>query len=480
MHSEFLFLKKELFMKFSIRLTSILLCLMVLVSLAGCQDNTAVTEPDDGTLPPVDPKTMYAAARLEIDNSPDLQLIISMEQQRTVGDETYSHQVNALATYSGLHTDSLSAIIDENFSFGTYDGTYSTFYKDSVAYSQTMDFAFSTPMAADTFLAEQLPAILLDASLYSTITAETTSVGTTIRFANSGSLERWLADPSEVQFISAEGAAVLNKNGKLLSTSYTAKYLTGEVTHCISVSVSVSIPASNELSLQFPQTLDTATTILHFQTPRLLFAAVGDICATQKLSGSYTETLYCEAADSIRKQQVNILSQGIGAELYASVDFATTLTNYAGNAETNTQTELYENGIYSYSMNGGKPTVLQNVTAEQMRTYCEDTILSALLSIDYLGGAQLVDNGETYTLKLTGTEAMADALCDSIYTILNLDLDETAQSYTTNKIGGYLTLDKVTGLPLEAGIFLTRIHVIGGSTYTMTYQLDETISLYGE
>jgi len=139
MHSEFLFLKKELFMKFSIRLTSILLCLMVLVSLAGCQDNTAVTEPDDGTLPPVDPKTMYAAARLEIDNSPDLQLIISMEQQRTVGDETYSHQVNALATYSGLHTDSLSAIIDENFSFGTYDGTYSTFYKDSVAYSQTID-----------------------------------------------------------------------------------------------------------------------------------------------------------------------------------------------------------------------------------------------------------------------------------------------------------------------------------------------------
>ena len=467
-------------MKFSTSLTCILLCFMMLLGLSGCQENTAPTEPDDETLPPVDPRTMYAAARLEIDNAPNLQLIISMEQQRTVGNETYSHQVNALASYAGLHTDSLSAIIEENFSFGTYDGTYGTFYKDGQAYAQTMGFTFSTPMSADTFLTEQLPAILLDASLYSTVSTETTSVGTTIRFANSGSLERWLADPSEVQFISAEGTAVLNKNGKLLSTSYTAQYLTGEVSHSLTVSVSVSIPTTADLSEKFPQDLDSATLISHFAAPRTLLAAVGDICATQNLSGSYTETLYCEAADSIRTQQVNILSQGIGAELYASVDFATTLTNYAGNAVTNTQTETYKDGVYTYSINGNKPTVLQNATAEQMRTFCEDTILSSLLTIEYLANAQIVDNGDTYTLQFTGTETMAETLCDSIYTILNLDLDATAQSYATNKIGGYLTLDKVTGLPLEAGIFLTRIHVIGGSSYTMTYQLDETISLCAE
>ena len=114
-----------------------------------------------------------------------------------------------------------------------------------------------------------------------------------------------------------------------------------------------------------------------------------------------------------------------------------------------------------------------------MRTYCEDTVLSALLSIDYLAAAQLIDEGDVYKLQLSGTEAMAEDLCDTIFAILDMNLDLTADSYTTNNIGGYLILDKATGLPMEAGIYLTRTHIIGGAPYTMTYELTETLSLPG-
>ena len=460
------------------KLYPVFLCIAMLLCLLGCNTQSPeVTDPTEESQPPADPRTVYTNARQFINYAPNLRLVISGTEIRTVGSETYTKSTNAVASYAGLRTDALSAVVEENLTFGTYENTYKTYYFDGIAYAQTMDYAFSNTMTAEEFMAIQIPAVLLDASLYGAVTTETSLAGTTLRFSDPSALEGWVSKPADMELISAEGTALIGKTGKLLSSTYSAQYTVGQVEYTLTVSVTISTPVSLDLSESYPPELAAATPISQFTAPRLLLQAVGDICATQNLSAEYAEILDCEAADSIRKQQVQVTTQGFGDSFAAMVDYTATLTNYAGLTDVNTQQETFENGAYTYSLNGSKPTVLQSVTVEQMRTYCEDTVLSALLSIDYLSGTELTDNGDTYTLRLAGTEAMAEDLCDSIYTMLNMDLDSTADSYKTDRIGGYLTVDKATGLPVGAGICLTRTHVIGGASYVMTYELDETIKL---
>ena len=458
-------------------LLCLLLCLSLTVCFTGCDQTPDATEPPVETQPPMDPQVLYATARQAVESAADLRLVISMEEQHFVGDTAYIRSANTIASYSGLHTEGFAAVIEENLTFGSYENNYKTYYTDGIGYAQILDYAFRTAMTPEEFLAEQIPAVLVDASLYGKLTDTVGVTGTTLRFTEPTALESWVTTSPDAQLISAEATALVNKAGRLLSTGYRAKYKIGQITYDLTVTVTVSTPNSMVLSDQFPETLGSAASISCFTAPRLLLQAVGDICATQDFSAAYAETLYCEAADSIRKQQVQVSTQGTGDSYSAFLDYTTTLTNYAGKTEINTQKETYENGTYTYSLNDSVPTILQNVTIQQMRTYCEDTVLSALLSIDYLSGAVLIDNGDTYKLQLTATEAMAEDLCDSIYTIINMDLDATAESYSTKSIGGYLILDKATGLPLEACISLSRTHVLGGTSYSMTYELRETITL---
>ena len=65
----------------------------------------------------------------------------------------------------------------------------------------------------------------------------------------------------------------------------------------------------------------------------------------------------------------------------------------------------------------------------------------------------------------------------SIYSIFNANLDTYAESYTTPTAGGYLYIDKESGLPVALGIELERVHVSGEVSYPLTYELDQTMQL---
>ena len=205
-------------MKSLTKLCLIFLCIAMLLCLFGCYTQTPdVTDPTEESQPPADPRTVYTNARQLINYAPNLRLVISGTEIRTVGSETYTRSTNAVASYAGLHTDTPTAVVEENLTFGTYENVYKTYYLDGTAYAQIMDYAFSNTMTAEEFMAGQIPAILLDASLYGTITEETGLAGTTLRFSDPSALEGWVAEPAKLELISAEGTALISKAGKLLS-----------------------------------------------------------------------------------------------------------------------------------------------------------------------------------------------------------------------------------------------------------------------
>ena len=68
-------------------------------------------------------------------------------------------------------------------------------------------------------------------------------------------------------------------------------------------------------------------------------------------------------------------------------------------------------------------------------------------------------------------------MMENISQFLQVDLDEKATEKKTVAAGGYLVIDRETGLPTAMGLNMERQHTIDGITYTLTYSLDQTMAL---
>ena len=456
-------------MKLRTKLTAALLCLVALLCLFGCNNTPADTEPP---LSVADIIATYETAGKPIAESATQHLTITSQEQRTVGGETYTEKVSGTAYYKDLGKDTFSASVDVTLLNGTYENKYSELYVGGTAYAQVMDRAFSAAMTKDEFLARQIPALLLDGKLYRTVITEQVEGKTLYRFSDADKLESWVTNCDTTTLSSAEGVATVDENGVLTEMTYKASYTCGAADYTREVTVAVTTEPTDK-GIVAPA---ESTSLTFFDAPKLLLRAAGDIYTAKSISSSYSENLYSQAAAIIRTQSAQIDTWGAGESFMASTDYTASLTNYTNTANVNTQKETFRDGVYSYSTNGAEP-VKSDVTAAQMRSYCEDTILSAFFTIDALSAAELTDTGDFYCISLHGTDAAANKLCSSIYSILGVDLDGYAASYTTDDISGYVTIDKHTSLPTAAGMTMARTHMISNVAYSLTYQLDQSVNL---
>lgn len=465
-------------MKIWTRFLALMLCVCLLLSLIGCsKDSQQVSVPDTEPLSDADVRALYASARQPVDAAANLSMNMQYTQSRGVGAEAYTEQIAATAAYTGLGTGSMEALINENLTIGTYEAQYTQSYMDGAAYCQVSGCSFTTPMSADEFLADQIPAVLLDASLYGSLSCETTEEGTVITFAKASSLEGWAEECTQAELILASGTATLDTNGVLTATTYHAEYSLSATVYTLDVSVTVTLPKKQILRIQQPEYLSDCTALTCFRAPRMLLQVVGNVYSSQAMTGSTSEMLYCEVASAFRTQLIQIDTYGSGDDFMAKTDYTVSLTDYANNTVSNTKTETFRNGVYSYTANNSGAGTQSGITAQQMRTYCEDALLAALFTPNYLADAVLTDTGDFYYLTFRGTDAFAEDLYDKVYSILQMDLDGYAPNYTTDEASGYLTVNKYTGLPTAMGLYLSRSHVIDKVSYKTTYQLDQSLNL---
>ena len=456
-------------MKLRTKLTAALLCLVALLCLFGCNNTPADTEP---TLSVAEIVASYEAICKPLAESATQQLTITSQEQRTVGGETYTEKVTGTAYYKDLGKDTFSASVDVTLLNGTYENKYSELYVNGTAYAQVMERAFSAIMTQDEFLERQIPAILLDGKLYQTVITEQVEGKTLYRFSDAAKLESWVTNCDSATLSSAEGVATVDENGVLTEMTYTAAYSCGATEYTLAVTV---CPSTEPALVEYAAPAES-TPLTFLDAPRLLIKAAGDIYTSKAITGSYSEHLYSQAAAIDRTQSAQIDIWGEGDSFMAATSYIASLTNYTNTATVNTQKETFRDGSYSYSTNGGEP-VNSDVTAEQMRSYCEQTILSAFFTIDSLSGAELADTGDFYYITFKGTDAAATRLCSSIYSILGVDLDGYAESFTTKDISGYMTIDKHTGLPTAAGMSMERSHMISNVAYSLTFRLDQSVNL---
>ncbi len=422
----------------------------------------------------------YAQAIENVEQAPDLTLAVEYTLKRTVDGEVYSEKMTETASYRGLGTDSAVASVKQQVAFGPYETQYCEYYRKGTAYCKTEDSAFRTKMTMQQFQSRQIPAVLLDAALYQSVKVEKNFDGTVITFSAPQKLERWATDYTGAVLSSATGTVTLDKDGKLAGSAYTAEFTCGKTSYALQVKVTVKQEAAEALDEDLASIPKKCPELNYFDAPRKILQVVGDVYTAQAMSAEYTETVNSVAFARKRSQTSTFDIYGTGADFMAQSSYEVINTDYSNTPSTNSEVVIFRDNTCTSSLNGAKPTVREGITAEAMRTFCEDAVLAALFTPNHLQNATMTEKSGQLQIKFTGNTAFADNLCSSIYSIFNANLDTYAESYTTPTAGGYLCIDKATGLPTALGIVLERVHVAGDVSYPLTYQLDQTMQLPGK
>ena len=466
-------------MKTALRLIAALLCAVFLLGMFGCSEKPEDTQPTETIAPALSVQERYTQAREDILTASNQILDYTLSEIRTVGGQNYSEKATGTASFSGIGTDTMEAIIEEDLTYGTLSAEHTLTYCEGTAYSQISGCTFASSVSAADFVSQQLPAVLLDGALYSSMEMETNTDGSVITFADPTALEAWVSGSAYAVLVSASGTATMDTSGNLIASSYNATYTCGPASYTLEVTVRVSAPETLDLSAVHPEHTDNVVSLSCLEAPRLLMRAVGAVFTAQDMQCSISETIYSQAIPLIRSRQASAAISGAGKDMVAALTSTIQVTDYRGQAANSSQDYRFANGVCTSSVNGADPTVQTGMTEETMRTSIEDTILSGLFATGYLAGAELTDTGDFYILRFTGNEAYCNDLSADIGAFLNMDLDGIASSYETKEAAGYLSINKQTGLPTAMGISFARVHTFGEVPYQLTYQLDQALTLSG-
>ncbi len=464
------------------RMAVFAVCLGILAVLMGCQKippepttvpPTTVTTP---TQPPLSPKEKYDLAKQQLENASNWILEYTLEESRTVGENTYTKTVSGKASFSKLYSPDMMAVVEEQLSYGDYSSAYMEVYCEGTAYSQVNQSHFKSDMEPENFVERQLPAALLSSKRYQSIQETPGENGTVITFEDAKTLEDWAAKTG-AKLVSASGTAVLDSSSTLRETASNITYLLGDTQYSVTASMRVTAPAGLDLSGTHQEHIKGSVLIQDLDAPKLLLQIVGDVYASDVLHCDAVESIYSQAIPLAYSQNTLIDLSGREEKLSASVDYTSHLSDYRGNISTNSQTDAFADGVFTTVKNGGTPQESTTVTAQQMRSYCEDRILAALAAPKYWKNAVITVKKDSIRIDIEGNFAYVSDMMDNVSQFLQVDLESKATTKETKSAGGYIELDRETGLPTAMGLNLERHHTIDTIPYQLTYRLEQNMNL---
>ncbi|MBE6959874.1 MAG: hypothetical protein E7448_04020 [Ruminococcaceae bacterium] len=464
-------------MKYAVRLIAAVLSWILLLNLVACSDPAPAPEhPTAPTQPVLTAGEIYDAAKAKVLVAPNRITSYTITRQSTVaGQQTYHESTLGTASFSDVGTENMIAIVDEDLVYGTVKAEHLLSFCNGRTYSRISGCVFGADMTATEFMDQQLPAALLDATLYESIVLANNSDGAVITFSQPKDMENWVDTPSGATMVSAGGTATLDTDGVLVQTTYKAEYTCGDVQFSLTVSLRCTTPAQLELSSLHPEHPEDYATLSCLDAPKLLLRAAGNIFSSNTISATAEETIYSEMIPLTRQRSSQISASGQGQTLLATLSNTVSVKDYRDQPSITTQTYSFQNGVCSVIIDGGEPTVQPEISAQSMRASIEDTLLSALFATRYLAGATITEQEDVYRLEFTGNEAYCEDLTQALSGFLNLSMEGVTSHHST-LANGYLCIDKVTGLPVAMGMYFSRTHMFGDIPYRMSYQLDQVIS----
>ncbi len=480
------------------RLIALILCLGMLLSLFGCTgdpvENTAPTEPP--TEAPTEPPAtdIYAQAREALAARTDISLAVVITTYTTVDGDEFSQRSTQTLTYRGIGTDAPQVLMDETIEFSVHSEdteelteeekedsklTYREIYDQGTVYAALTDiYHFSGAVEQETLAARYTPVVLLDAALYGSLTSEKSGSSTKILFSEPTAAEGW-AMPEGAEMKEASGSALVSEDGDMEQMDYTVTYTYGPAEIRLEVQ---SKPLAETAEITVPADPTAYPTLQNIDVLKIPMVSSCLLAQADSISTSSLESLFCQAAGVMRNQSCSANLHGRRENTLAKVESNVFFKDYgSGEDQEYEQEEVYIDGKYTITVNDGLPTSQSNITWEQIREYCSQTMMAAMVGTigsDFWADAVITDMGSVYLIEYTLNENFGNSIQNGICKMLWDDpsfLMNLSSGYVNNETSGYLSVDKYTGLPVACGYYYEGTHTIQGGEYALTLQYDQSV-----
>lgn len=463
------------------KILSLLLCAAMLFSLAACS-TTAETPAEQQAAEPTAAE-VYAQAAAALDESDVLSLQNDITLITTAGADCYTEEFSQTLELRGRSGDSLSASLTERCEYGKVTEMLEEVYSGGVLYSKLNGYSYQSELSREAFEDYIFPVILLSAELYDTVEWKDED---TIRFADPIGPEAWLG-LEEKDLIDAEGFVDLDAEGRIVKSGFEAKYNSGAAKIRLSITSTLQEPGTEEIAA--PAKPDQYVLLPDPYVPQMLFRAEGLSGKSTAISFTQMETFtmldLSYGMDSVARAQTFAYDCcGDLNDLVANMDASVTASApYYGETYSTVQNEHFENGVYTYTVDGDA-TQEQGVYAVDMRSYYQTQLCTQIPTASEFSEYTLTDLGGSCLIEFAYKEDTFDT--SEGYILYNLFSDEnflkdiSQQSSVEageRKGEGYIGIDKATGLPTSVGISYTAEYLIDGMSYSLGYEFVQAMNI---
>ena len=448
------------------RTVTAVLCVTLLFLITGCFNSNGTDE----TPPSKDAVcAAYLQAAETIRTADNLSVYIGTMTETTINGQTYSLTSQQQLDFRTDSTNGFQASSNETVQIGAHKFTVSELYSGNINYIQINDQKFKSATTAEAFTDRFAPTVLLDCDLYKDIQFEQKNGSTAIAFSQPTGAEPW-ALPDGAEFLDGQGYAVLNSNGALTESSYTIRYLAGGASVENTVKL---IFHSADFQITPPENTESYTPLDCQDAPKRLEEAYGYLLQGTQMQSQSTESIYCQAFSISRSETFALAMSGNADSFFASMDANVTQSNQSSGKKVLKQKELFQNGIYSISSNGG--TAVKNTSVDQaaMKAYCQEYLTKNVFRPEQIVSATLSETDSTYKIIIQLDQSTAETICTELCTVLYGEptlLDTLASSSSIDAVEYILEIDKHTSLPVAASLNFSATHIIETIPYQLTSQ----------
>lgn len=462
------------------KILSLLLCAAMLFSLAAC--STTGEPPAEQQAAEPTAAEVYAQAAAALDESDVLSLQNKITLITTAGADCYTEEFSQTLELRGRSGDSLSASLSERCEYGKVTEMLEEVYSGGVLYSKLNGYSYQSELSREAFEDYIFPVILLSAELYGTVEWEDED---TIRFADPSGPEAWLG-LEETELIDAGGFVDLDAEGRIVKSGFDATYSSGAAEIQLSITSTLQTPGTEEITA--PANPDQYVTLPDPYVPQMLFRAEGLSGKSTAISFTQMETFtmldLSYGMDSVARTQTFAYDCcGDLNDLVANMDVSVTASApYYGETYSTVQNEHFENGVYTYTVDGDA-TQEEGVSALDMRSYYQTQLCTQIPWASEFAEYTLTDLGGSCLIEFAYKEDTFDT--SEGYILYNLFSDEnflkdiSQQSSVEageRKGEGYIGIDKATGLPTSVSISYTAEYLIDGLSYSLGYEFVQAMN----
>lgn len=423
------------------------------------------------------PAEVYSSAVSMLNKEDSVYYKITGTKSFSIYNEEITENFVRYVSIQGSETENPQICVEETLSIGNYDIVLFDIFNDKTEYLTVQGSSFRAPISYDDFMARQIPLIPIDISLYERVSGERTAKQSVITFHNAREIEFWVSKiPSTT--INAEGTVLLDNSGRIVKSEYLSEYTCENTRFNLQVTVEVLGSEISEMPAPDASMYKEVTSI---ETPLQLEKACGYLLSAGNIRADYIDTIACQAFGDERTQTVR-LETSTSNHFKALMDTQVSATNSskAGVVTTTTKSELFQDNVYSIATNGEEPVINSEVDLETMKGYCENLLIGTIVLPQYISTITHTDTDEVCYIAFDATEEFAQVLiaeaCNTLYQSPAV-LDNMTDTYQTNTVTAYLTLDRVTGFPISSGFYFLGTYTMSGLPYNLSFKADQIYSV---